>query len=166
MADTVSSTGFGTGGMITKIAAAEIATKAGCHMVILNGTETNPISRYLETGRGTWFTASETPLTAKKKWILGTLKTAGSIHIDAGAFQALENGKSLLPAGVVETSGEFGRGDAVDVIFDNNTIAQGLISYSRQDTRQLMGQKTSEIIKILKFDGPDEIIHRNDLVMK
>ncbi len=157
---------IGTGGMVTKIAAAHIATKAGCHMVILNGTELNPISRYLDQEHGTWFKASATPVMAKKKWISGTLKSAGKVHIDAGAVKALTGGKSLLPAGVLKTDGEFDRGDTVDVIFDSTIIAWGITSYNHIDTKKIKGRQSSEILQILKFEGSDELIHRNDLVMK
>lgn len=160
------STGFGSGGMITKIAAASIATTSGCHMIISNGTVKNPINAYLEKGHGTWFEASTTPLAAKKKWIAGALSPVGTIIIDDGAKKALIDGKSLLPAGVVTVSGDFMRGDTVRVVDQENTeIARGLIAYTSDDAKKIMGANSRNIEHILGFGGREELIHRSDMVM-
>lgn len=160
------STGFGSGGMITKIAAAAIATTSGCNMVILNGTIDNPIENYAVTGKGTWFDASTSRLASKKKWIAGTLSPLGTLVIDQGAVRALESGKSLLPAGVIKVTGEFERGDTVKVTDKNNKeIARGLVAYASKDAKQIIGVKSSEIEQILGYGGRDEIIHRSDMVM-
>lgn len=160
------STGFGSGGMITKIAAAGIATTSGCNMVILNGTLNNPISNYVSGGRGTLFQASTSRLASKKKWIAGTLSPVGSLVIDQGAVRALERGKSLLPAGVIKVSGEFKRGDTVKVICtEQNEIARGLVAYGAEDIRKIIGVKSNEIEQILGYGGREEIIHRSDMVM-
>ena len=160
------STGFGSGGMITKIAAANIATTGGCHMVISNGTVMHPIKKYLEKGRGTWFNASTTPMAAKKKWIAGALSPVGSLIIDDGAENALKNGKSLLPAGVVSVEGDFVRGDTIKI--ENQAgyeIARGLVAYSSEDAKKILGSKSSEIENILGYGGREELIHRSDMVM-
>ena len=160
------STGFGSGGMITKIAAANIAMTGGCHMVISNGTVMHPIKQYLETGRGTWFNASTTPMAAKKKWIAGALSPVGSLIIDDGAENALKNGKSLLPAGVVSVEGDFVRGDTIKI--ENQAgyeIARGLVAYSSEDAKKILGSKSSEIENILGYGGREELIHRSDMVM-
>ncbi|MEE8394080.1 MAG: glutamate 5-kinase [Rhodospirillales bacterium] len=158
--------GDGTGGMVTKLAAAKTALAAGCSMVIADGKERNPISRIERGGRCTWFVSSATPRTARKRWIAGSLNPAGAIIVDDGALKALENGKSLLPAGVVGIDGEFLRGDAVTVkTREGNEIARGLCAYSSKDARLIMGHKSSENERLLGYRGRDEIIHRDDLVM-
>ncbi len=160
------STGFGSGGMITKIAAANIATTSGCHMVISNGTVKNPISEYLKHGHGTWFEASVTPLAAKKKWIAGALSPVGTLVIDDGAKNALMAGKSLLPAGVVKVSGEFNRGDTVSITDSNQIeIARGLVAYTSEDTKKIMGANSRNIEQILGYGGREEVVHRSDMVM-
>jgi glutamate 5-kinase len=156
----------GSGGMVTKLAAGRIAMNAGTAMVIADGTEKNPVARIEQGARCTWFTPSATPKSARKKWISGSLKPVGSLILDAGALKALEAGKSLLPAGVTEITGEFQRGDAVSVLnTDNKEIARGLVAYSADDARQIIGHKTSDIETILGYRGRDEIIHRDDLVV-
>jgi len=160
------STGFGSGGMITKLKAAKIATASGCHMVILNGTEKHPVKSYMDQGLGTWFSAAQTPLQAKKKWIRGTLHTAGRVHIDAGAEAALRKGRSLLPIGMVKVEGTFERGDSISVINHmGDEIARGLTAYNNQDAEKLIGQQSQDIEQCLGYGGRDEIIHRSDLVM-
>jgi len=160
------STGFGSGGMITKIAAASIAITSGCHMVILNGTVINPIKRYIENGHGTWFKASTTTMASKKKWIAGALSPVGTLIIDDGAIKALKSGKSLLPAGVTKVLGKFHRGDTVKVTGkDDIEIARGLVAYSSKDAKKIIGVKSSKIEEILGYGGREELIHRSDMVM-
>ncbi len=156
----------GTGGMVTKLAAGRIAMGAGTTMVIADGTAENPLSRIEQGARCTWFTPAATPKSARKKWIAGSLKPAGTLILDAGALTALEAGKSLLPAGVTEITGKFQRGDAVCVMtVENREVARGLVAYSSGDAQQIIGHKTSEIETILGYRGRDEIIHRDDLVV-
>jgi len=165
MAGTPVSTGYGTGGMITKIAAGKIATDSGCAMLIINGSQCAPIHRYLDSGRGTYFPASSTPLSPKKKWIGAALETSGSLILDPGAVQALAGGKSLLPAGIIGVTGDFERGDTVKICTENgDIIGQGLVAYDAKSSKKLMGRKSHEIEEILGFSGRDEMIHRNDLV--
>ena len=166
MAGTPISTGFGSGGMITKIAAARIATAGGCHMVIASGKPLNPVSRYLDGGPGTWFQASDSPYAAKKQWINGPLEISGRLVVDAGAAQALGQGKSLLPAGVVRVEGNFDKGDAVSILdLDGREIGRGLIAYGATEARKLIGRRSQEIEQILGYVGREELIHRSDLVM-
>lgn len=160
------STGFGSGGMITKIAAAQIATKSGCHMIILNGSEHNPVQKYYTKGRGTWFKASTTVRASKKKWIASALSPSGNLIIDEGAENALKSGKSLLPAGVVKIEGKFNRGDTVKVSNINGVeISRGLIAYNTADAKKIAGFKSSEIEQILGYSEREELIHRSDMVM-
>ncbi len=158
--------GVGTGGMVTKLVAAKIATGAGCRMVIANGRELHPVRR-IEAGETvTWFLPQASPRTARKHWIAGTLNVAGALIVDAGALKALLGGKSLLPAGVVDVTGKFDKGDAVAVKNgDGFEVARGLIAYSAADARLLMGHKSSDIEGLLGYRGRDELIHRDDLVL-
>ena len=156
----------GSGGMTTKILAARIAVSAGCHMCIADGHHRHPVRRIEDGGRCTWFVPSSSPVAARKAWIAGTLRPAGAVAIDAGALQALCEGKSLLPAGVVRALGRFDRGDTVSVLGPDGTeIARGIIAYSDTDVARIMGRKSSEIERLLGFRGRDEMIHRDDLVI-
>jgi glutamate 5-kinase len=158
--------GLGTGGMQTKIAAAKIAVGAGCHLCIAKGANTHPLKRIEEGARCTWFVPSSTPSAARKQWIAGTLKPAGAISVDEGAVRALLQGKSLLPAGVTRAVGRFDRGDTVSIVGpDSHEVARGICAYSDGDTARIMGRKTAEIENLLGFRGRDEIVHRDDLVL-
>jgi glutamate 5-kinase len=161
-----SASDVGSGGMTTKILAAKIAVSAGCHMCIAAGHHEHPVRRIEAGARCTWFVPTASPVTARKQWIAGTLRPAGAITIDAGALRALLEGKSLLPAGVVNARGRFERGDTVSVLTANGAeIARGIIAYSDADAARIMGRKSSEIEGILGFRGRDEMIHRDDLVL-
>ena len=106
------------------------------------------------------------PIAARKQWIVGVLKPAGTLRIDAGACAALRRGRSLLPAGVVAAVGDFERGDAVNVeSAEGETLARGLSAYSAADVLRIMGRRSSEFEPLLGFRGRDEIIHRDDLVL-
>ena len=159
-------TGYGSGGMVTKLAAAKVALGAGCRMVIADGSALHPLKRIEDGAPCTWFLPSATPRTARKRWIAGTLRPAGTITVDDGALRALEKGKSLLPAGVIAAEGDFQRGDAV-VVKDpgGREVARGLTAYSADDARRIMGHKSGEIEGLLGYRGRDEMIHRDDLVL-
>ncbi len=157
---------YGSGGMVTKLAAAKIAVAAGCHTVIADGARLNPLAAIEDGARCTWFVAGRNPRTARKQWIAGSLKPAGSLVVDAGALAALASGKSLLPVGVVGVEGAFGRGDAVSVTgADGREAARGLCAYSAEHARLIAGHKSREIERLLGYRGREEIIHRDDLVM-
>jgi glutamate 5-kinase len=158
--------GLGSGGMITKIEAAKIALGAGCNMIIASGHAEHPLKRILDGERVTWFTASATPLQARKRWIAGSLQPVGRLVVDEGARSALIKGKSLLPAGVRDIVGLFGRGDTVSVVStDGIEIARGMVAYDSGDAQKIKGLKSADIMKTLGAAGRDEIIHRDDLVM-
>jgi glutamate 5-kinase len=162
-----SASDVGSGGMATKIAAARIALDAGCTMCIASGHPLNPLRKVESGARCTWFIPAATPVAARKQWIAGTLKPAGVIRIDAGAVGALRRGRSLLPAGVTAVSGAFERGDAVEVVdADGRVIACGLSAYSSVDVERIRGRRSSEIEQLVGFRGRDEIIHRDDLVVR
>lgn len=161
------SSSSGTGGMVTKLAAAKIAMQAGCTMLIARGTVLHPLRALAEGGRCSRFTAALSPLSARKHWIAGSLHAAGSVTVDDGAAAALRAGKSLLPAGVTEIDGEFSRGDAVLIKDGKNAIiAKGLIAYASQDAGRILGKKSSDIEQILGFKRRDVLIHRDDMVLE
>lgn len=155
------------GGMKTKISAAKIAVESGCNMAIANGRVAHPLRALEDGARCTWFTARQTPVAARKRWISGGLKTLGTLVIDDGAVRALGQGRSLLPAGVTAVEGNFERGDAVTIRdAEGREIARGLITYSSEDAQRLKGHNSSEIENLLGFSGRAEMIHRDDLVLK
>ena len=161
-----SSSGLGKGGMATKLQAARIALDAGCHMVIADGRKLHPLDAVAEGAPCTWFLAGATPGAARKRWIAGHLKPAGSITVDAGAVQALRRGKSLLPAGVTQVEGRFERGDAVIVKGpDGEELGRGLIAYARRDAERIIGHNSRDIERLVGHRGRDEMIHRDDLVL-
>lgn len=158
--------GYGTGGMVTKLAAAKVAVAAGCRMIIADGKPLNPLKRIDGGGPCTWFLPSASPQTARKRWIAGSLKPAGTLTVDQGAVAALAVGKSLLPAGVVAVDGCFSKGDAVVVKSpDGRELGRGLCAYAAAETRRLIGHKSSEIEGLLGYRGRDELIHRDDLAL-
>lgn len=162
----VTTTGVGSGGMITKLVAAKICMGAGCRMAIAPGKPLRPLTALENGGRCTWFLPAAEPRAARKRWIAGHVQTRGVIVVDAGAVIALNGGKSLLPAGVVDIAGEFGRGDAVEIrAEDGHVIGKGLSAYAVADMRLIKGHKSEEIEEILGYRGRSEVIHRDDLVI-
>lgn len=162
----VAVSGVGSGGMITKIVAAKICMSAGCRMAIAPGKPMRPLQALEDGGRSTWFIPTAEPRAARKRWIAGSVQTLGVIVVDDGAINALHSGKSLLPAGVVDVSGEFERGDAVEVRGqDGKVVGKGLSAYASPDMRAIKGRKSDEIETILGFRGRSEVIHRDDLVV-
>jgi glutamate 5-kinase len=154
------------GGMQTKIEAGKIATSAGTHMVIASGKTEHPLQAIAQGGRCSWFLTPANPVTARKKWIAGSLEPKGVVTIDAGAVAALRRGKSLLPAGVRRIDGDFQRGDAVIVRdLDGAEIARGLIAYDAEHAAKIIGRSSADIALILGIEGRAEMIHRDDLVL-
>lgn len=154
------------GGMRTKLDAAKIATAGGTTMVIADGRQLRPISALASGARVTWFTTSETPLTARKRWIAGQLDVSGEITVDRGAAAALLKGKSLLPAGVIRASGQFERGDAVQIVAqDGQLLGRGLINFDCHETQLICGQKSERIGAILGYEGRTELVHRDNMVL-
>lgn len=154
------------GGMLTKVEAAKIVTGAGTHMIIASGRVDHPLRAIAEGARSTWFLAAGNPVTARKKWIAGSLEPKGTLTIDAGAVAALRRGKSLLPAGVTRVDGSFARGDAVIIRGpDGAEIARGLCAYDADDAKKISGRSSTDIASILGFSGRSEMVHRDDLVV-
>jgi len=162
----VSQSATARGGMITKIEAGKIATTAGTHMVIASGRIKNPVSAIAKGGVCTWFLTPANPVTARKKWIAGSLEPRGTLTIDAGAVAALRRGKSLLSAGVVRIEGAFGRGDAVLIRGpDGGEVGRGLIGYDAEEVQAIRGKSSADILTILGAGSRAEVIHRDDLVL-
>ena len=156
---------YGSGGMITKLDAAKICMNAGCHMLIANGKEINPLKKIIKTKKYTCFFPKISSLDARKKWIISSIESSSKIHIDAGAAKALENGKSLLPAGIIKVLGEFKKGENILVVDNNNKyIARGLSSFSSEEINKIKGLQSNEIENILGYSSKSEIIHKDDMV--
>jgi glutamate 5-kinase len=154
------------GGMYTKIEAAKIATTSGTHMVIANGKIEHPLQAIADGARCTWFLTPANPVTARKRWIAGSLEPKGTLTIDAGAVAALRAGKSLLPAGVIRVDGAFARGDAVIVRGpETREIGRGLVAYDVEDAEKIKGRSSKDAAMILGISGRAEMIHRDDLVV-
>ncbi len=154
------------GGMQTKIEAGKIATTAGTHMVIASGHIEHPLQAIAEGARCTWFLTPANPVTARKRWIAGSLEPRGTLTIDAGAVAALRGGRSLLPAGVIRVDGRFARGDAVVVRGpDGAEVGRGLVAYDAEDAERIKGKSSNDIVLILGLEGRAEMIHRDDLVV-
>lgn len=159
-------TGLSRGGMITKLAAAKIAISAGTHMVIALGKELHPLKALSEGAPCTWFLAAASPVTARKRWIAGTLEPKGVIVIDDGARAAIQSGRSLLPAGVKSVSGQFERGEAVIIRDEAGCEAgRGLIAYNAEETALIAGRNSMEIVTVLGYAGRAALIHRDDMAL-
>jgi glutamate 5-kinase len=154
------------GGMQTKIEAGKIATHAGTHMVIASGRVDHPLKAIADGAACTWFLTTANPVTARKKWIAGSLEPKGTLVIDKGAVAALNSGKSLLPAGVIKVEGAFARGDAVVIRGPDGTeVARGLVAYDAEDADKIKGRSSQDILLILGFGGRAEMVHRDHLVV-
>jgi glutamate 5-kinase len=157
--------GVGTGGMATKLAAARIASAAGCATVITIGHRPSPLAALDAGERATIIEPSTTPAAAYKAWIAGSLAPAGSLGVDAGAAAAVRRGKSLLAAGLRQVEGRFDKGDAV-VILDEagGEIARGLVRYDAADAARICGLKSEAIEPALGYTaGP--VVHADDLAL-
>ncbi|WOJ88386.1 glutamate 5-kinase [Methylocapsa polymorpha] len=153
------------GGMRTKIEAAKIATTGGAHMLIADGRVEHPVAR-INDGPCTWFLTGSNPVTARKKWIAGSLEPRGALHVDAGAARAIVSGKSLLPAGVTRIEGNFARGDCVLIRnAQGGEIGRGLVAYDASEGILIAGRNSQDIETLLGAPGRAAIIHRDDMVV-
>ena len=156
---------YGSGGMQTKIEAAQICQLAGCNMVIANGLYNNPISKIIEKNNCTWFNPKVSKLAARKKWIISSVAPKGVIIIDEGAKKALRSGKSLLAAGIKRISGNFKKGDHVKILDKKNIeCARGLSSFTSGEIIKIIGHHSNEIEKLLGYVAKSEVIHKDDMV--
>ncbi len=161
MADGGSASGMGSGGMVSKIAAARIATAAGAGLVIVNGRVDHPLTG---TPRHTLFVA-ERPASARKAWLAGGLTSRGRIAIDAGAARALSAGGSLLAAGATRVEGDFARGDLVTIEGPAGTVARGLAEYDAADAARLLGLRSEDQAAVLGYTPRAALVHRSHLAL-
>ncbi|MDA8712908.1 glutamate 5-kinase [Alphaproteobacteria bacterium] len=156
----------GSGGMVTKLQAAEIAQRAGCHMVLASGRDNAPLSALANGARSTVFMAHDNPHSARAAWIAGGLQPGGSLHLDAGAVAALRAGKSLLPVGLTGLDGQFERGDCVALLdADGQEIGRGLSAYASEEAKRMVGLSSDAVQDTLGYRGRDEMVHRDDMVL-
>jgi len=156
---------YGSGGMTTKLDAANICINSGCHMFIANGIYLNPIKRMIKNRVYTCFKPKISTLDARKKWIISSLSSDAKIFIDKGAAKALASGKSLLPSGIIKVVGKFYKGENV-LIVDINEIklARGLSSFSSEEINKVKGLQSSQIGRVLGYSSKSEIVHKDDMV--
>lgn len=160
-------TSVGTGGMRTKLQAAQKCTNSGIQTMIVNGRKGEVFQQLLEGNlQGTLFTPLKSQQNARRQWLKHTLKSSGTLTVDEGASNALlNNGASLLPSGIEEVSGNFNAGEAVQVMFQGNIIAKGLSLYSAADLNLIKGSNSNLIESTLGYSFGEAVIHRDDLVL-
>jgi glutamate 5-kinase len=160
--------GVSVGGMSTKLEAAQKAGASGIPMVIANGREPGVVARILKGETvGTYFQPRDDRLAARKRWIAFAVRPQGRLTVDAGAKKALtERGKSLLPSGLVDVSGDFQAGEVVALAeAEGGDFARGLVNYDANELRKIRGAKTGDIERALGYKGFGEVIHRDNLVV-
>ena len=159
---------IGRGGMLTKVIAAKRAARSGASTIIACGREPDVLTR-LAAGEmlGTTLTSESTSLAARKQWLADHVRLAGRLTLDSGAVRALtQDGKSLLPIGVVAVAGVFGRGELVGCFApDGREIARGLVNYGAQEAARIVRRPSSEIEAVLGYVDEPELIHRDNLVL-
>ncbi len=165
MADGKSSSGMGSGGMVSKVEAARIATAAGANLAIASGRIDHPLATFGKTGHGTVF-ATAGNASARKAWLSGGLTDRGAIRIDAGAARALATGRSLLAAGAVGVEGDFVRGDLIRIVdADDRTIARGLVEYDAGEVVRIIGRRSDELTDLLGYAPRSALVHRNHMAL-
>lgn len=159
---------LGRGGMSTKVRAARLAARSGCHTVIASGRRQSLLRcLHEESTPITILVADEKPMAARKRWLAGQLQMRGKLVLDAGAVDVLRSkGKSLLPVGVKDVFGDFNRGDMVLCLDEQGVeVAHGLVNYGSEDARRIMGKPTTDIALQLGYISDSELIHRDNLVI-
>ena len=165
MASGGGASGMGSGGMTSKLQAAEIAERAGIALAIASGLVEAPLARVCVEEIGTLFLPLR-KAAARKAWLGGRLRLKGALVVDAGAGQALAKGGSLLAAGITAAEGDFKRGDAVAVRgADGAVLAHGLAEYGADDCRKLLGRKNSEQAELLGYAPRSAVVHRDQMVL-
>jgi glutamate 5-kinase len=163
-----SKSAFGTGGMRSKMVAAQKAGAVGCVTVIARGKASDVLSRLLAgEDAGTVFEPAQRRLTGKRSWIATSVRPRGTVTVDAGAVAALQQGgRSLLLAGVTAVQGEFAVGDPLQVVGpDGTAVGRGLSRYDAEDARQVVGLRTEQVSQVLGWLPAAELIHRDDFVL-
>lgn len=159
---------LGTGGMSTKLEAARIVTRAGIECTIANGRAKDVLAKIVLEGEGigTTFKCTDAKFIAKKRWIAYSSRAKGAISVDDGAKEALKKNKSLLASGILGVAGNFKSGDVVNVVdADNEELARGLSNYSSEEVAKIKGMRSGRFKSILGYDGSDEVIHKDNLVV-
>jgi glutamate 5-kinase len=154
--------------MSTKIRAAKLAARSGCHTVIASGRRKSLLRTLHEENTPiSLLVADEKPMAARKRWLAGQLQTRGTVVLDAGAVDVVRSkGKSLLPVGVKAVQGDFERGDMVICVDESgNEIARGLINYRAEEARKIIGKSTAAIAAELGYFSGEELVHRDNLVV-
>ncbi len=165
MASGTSASGLGSGGMVSKLQAAEIATRAGIALAIVNGTHPAPLGRALAADLGTLFTPTRRDR-GRKAWLGGRQRLRGTLTVDAGCARALAQGGSLLASGITQVEGEFARGDPVAVLDPaGKAVAQGLAEYDAGEVARIMGRRSDEHAALLGYAPRSAVIHRNQMVL-
>ncbi|MFN3473245.1 MAG: glutamate 5-kinase [Blastomonas sp.] len=165
MADGGSASGMGSGGMLSKLEAARIATSAGAHLAIANGTHDHPLARLAAGGRCTVFTAGPQGK-GRKLWLAGRMTARGRITVDPGAEAALVKGSSLLAAGATAIDGKFVRGDVIEILSANGEpVARGLAEYDATDMARIIGLRTDAIAEVLGYAPRSSLVHRDQMVL-
>ena len=156
---------YGSGGISTKLDAAKICMNSGCHMFLANGKKDNPLKNIIKNKIYTHFIPKISSLDARKKWIISSLNSNGKICIDQGASKALNDGKSLLAAGVIKVEGIFEKGENILIVDENyKNLARGLSSFTSSEIDKIKGKQSKEIENILGYLSKSEIVHKDDMV--
>jgi glutamate 5-kinase len=159
---------LGRGGMRTKLLAARWAARSGAATLIAHGRAPDVLGRAAAgEAIGTLLKPAQGVMAARKRWIAGQLQVRGKVHLDAGAVAVLrDKGKSLLPVGVKQVEGAFGRGDLVQCLGpDGREIARGLVNYDADESRRILGLPSPKVQEALGYPGAPELIHRDNLVL-
>jgi glutamate 5-kinase len=163
-----STSGLGTGGMVTKIEAAKLAVKSGVTVVIANGGEKDVLVRVANAEAiGTRFLPVKNKLDSRERWMLSGLSTRGKVTVDDGAATALKKKNcSLLAAGIIEVEGNFQRGDIVDICDrQGSRLGSGITNYAFSEVQSIKGAHSENITDLLGYDSGSEVVHRNNLVI-
>ncbi|PRY95208.1 glutamate 5-kinase [Hasllibacter halocynthiae] len=154
--------GLSKGGMRTKVLAARTAVRGGCDLIVTDGRIANPVAALRSGGPRTVFVADDHPASARLRWI-AAMKPRGRLTIDAGAQVALDDGRSLLPAGVVAVEGSFGRGDPVEITGPAGPLARGLSRYTAEEAARISGLRSDEVEAALGYPARAALVHRDDM---
>ncbi len=162
-----SSSSVGTGGMQTKLLAARKASGQGVQTIILNGKDQESFSALQQRKlSGTYIAPARSMASAKKHWLAQVLHAKGQVMVDDGAFRAIvNNGASLLPAGIIGVGGHFNSGEPVELVYDERVFARGLSAYNSAELQQIAGRQSQQISQLLGYQGADVALHRDDLVL-
>jgi glutamate 5-kinase len=155
--------------MLTKVKAAKLAARSGTDTVIAEGKLSNVISRLAQGEElGTLLLANSEPVTARKQWLAGQLTVKGQLFLDEGAVKVLQHsGKSLLAAGIKRVEGQFNRGEVVACVDTQGAeIARGLTNYGSAEVVKILGHNSDQIERLLGYGGEEEVIHRDNLVLR